>query len=136
MVEGIAVIPVFILFWLGTAALERMYTARMTAASMAATQALQGAGEGHCADQSISCEDLPGTEDVAPVPEEQAGLLQRLGGVHPLALVHMQTRAEVETEGLRTTSSVHGERYLLCNTKPVDGLMELVVADVKALLGL
>ena len=27
MVEGIAVIPVFILFWLGTAALERMYTA-------------------------------------------------------------------------------------------------------------
>jgi len=135
MTEGIIVVPFLLLVWSGLSALAAIYLHRLDIEAWAAAQVMDMASAGNCSD--VSEESVPGAE---PLADREAGLLSRLGGTNPLVMAH--SRATVSQQVSDLPSALNGGtvrlstgRIMMCNTRPVDGLMDLIVADVRAMLG-
>lgn len=135
MAETIIVLPFFIIVWLGMCALSNFYEARLAAQNMASLGALASASAGNCNDVSLSIEDL-GVDAGEEMSGTESDVLSELAGIHPLAVVHVHSSASAEASYFGERREASGERLLLCNTKPVDGLMDLIVSSVKIMLGI
>lgn len=135
MAEAVIVLPFFILVWVGMLSVYNHFNAKLGVQTDAARMALRSAGDGVCGDVSVSSEQL-GAEVSEQLPKQETGLLTNLGEIHPLAVVHVNSTATREQEIFNKSSSVSGQRTLCCNTKPVDGLMALIVDTVGTMLGL
>ena len=142
MTEGVVVVPFFILVWMGLVALHHLLDGRLEAQAAAGCAALAAAGSGECDGASTSLADFPQTADVqVSLGEEEESMLEAIAGCQPLSWNHAEPAAEVTVHRIPAPlggpeRTVTGRRVLMCNMKPVDGLLELVADVVTTALGI
>jgi len=142
MTEGVIVIPFFIVIWAGLIALFHLFSGRLQAQVDAGAVAMAMAIAGDCGDADLSLDDMEQTSAIETGMEEsQSSMIEEIAGCQPFAWSHADVALEKEVEGIPTalggpTSEVTARRKLMCNMKPVDGLIDLVAEFVATLLGL
>ncbi|MDD5306916.1 MAG: hypothetical protein PHU25_06295 [Deltaproteobacteria bacterium] len=142
MTEGVIVIPFFILIWMGLVALHHMYEARLEAQVAAGAMAMDMASSGECGEADRDLGDTPETAGIdADLGGEAGDMLNGIGGCQPFSWSHARVTAEVDATGIPRplggpVRTLRGKRTLMCNMKPVDGLIDLVAKMVKQALGL
>jgi Flp pilus assembly protein TadG len=142
MTEGVIVVPFFIIVWMGLSALHHLQGGRLEAQLAAGAAALAAAGSGECDGATTSLADFPQTAGVTvDLGEEEESMLEAIAGCQPLSWNHAQAAAEVTVHHVPVPlggpeRTVSGRRVLMCNMKPVDGLLELVADVVTTALGI
>lgn len=142
MTEGVIVVPFFIVVWMGLLALHHLLAGRLEAQLAAGSAALAAAGSGECDGATTSLEDFPQTADVeVDLGGEEESMLEAIAGCQPLSWNHAEPVAAVTVHGIPVPlggpdRTVTGRRVLMCNMKPVDGLLELVADVVTTALGI
>jgi hypothetical protein len=143
MAEAVIVIPFLLIVWFGLVALVQLYSARLRVQIEAGAKAMAMAEGGDCGDADVSLGDLAAGEGGAGASESETGsVVEDIAGCQPFAWAHANVSAEATVVGLPQEivaggeESVHGSRSLMCNMKPVDGLMDLIVGFVEEALGL
>jgi len=142
MTEGVIVVPFFIVVWMGLLALHLLFTGRLEAQLSAGVAALVAAGSGECDGAEKSLEDFPQTADVeVDLGQEEESMLEAIAGCQPLSWNHAEAAADVTVHGIPgplggPERTMTGRRVLMCNMKPVDGLLELVADVVTTALGI
>jgi hypothetical protein len=142
LAEGVIVVPFFVLIWMGLVALHLLHGARLAVQVEAGSRVLEMATGGDCGDADMTLDDMPQTAGIdTGLETEQSDLLAEIAGTQPLAWAHATVTASQTVDGIALpfggpTREVRGTRVLMCNMKPVDGLMELVAGVVQEALGI
>jgi hypothetical protein len=143
MAEAVIVIPFLLIVWFGLVALEQLYAARLRVQIEAGAKSMAMAASGDCGDADVSLGDLAQTEGAEGGFESETGsMVEDIAGCQPFAWAHSNVTAQALVTGLPQRivaggeASVRGARSLMCNMKPVDGLMDLVTGFVSDALGL
>ncbi|MBN2343622.1 MAG: hypothetical protein JXX29_19385 [Deltaproteobacteria bacterium] len=134
MTEAVMVIPFLLVVWIALNSVYSYYFLKIDAVGEAGNLALKSATIGDCSDIKIDSNDV----DVESASFDQnsfSDVIVRLSGVHPLALVHVESAVSREKQLAGRTVAVTGTKILACNMRPIDGLMEQIVASVKSLIG-
>ncbi len=143
MAEAVIVIPFLLIVWFGLVALVQLYAVRLRVQIEAGAKAMTMAAGGDCGDADVSLGDL--TQDGSAEggsTSETGSVVEEIAGCQPFAWAHSDVKVEAEVTGLPQRivaggeESVAGARSLMCNMKPVDGLMDLIVGFVSEALGL
>ena len=136
MAEGVIVIPVFIIIWIGMYGVHSMYKARLTAQSKSSSLTLVSAQNGECKDQSVDLYATSQGSNAEKVTGNAQSFMQKMGSSNPLILTHAHDSASEEYKMFNKTKTIKGSRILACNTKPIDNLMDFIGDQIKSLLGL
>ena len=142
MTQGVIVIPFFIIIWMGLMALFQLYGARLEAQVAAGAAAMAMADGGDCGDADLSIDSISQTSGMdTGLEQEEADRLESIAGCQPFAWSHAEATVSSEVEDLPEamggpSQEVSGSRVLMCNMKPVDGLMDLVAQVVMEALGI
>lgn len=143
MAEAVIVVPFLLIVWFGLEALVLLYAARLRVQIEAGAAAIAMAESGDCGEADVSLADLPQTAGTsAGFESEEGSMLEDLAGCQPFAWAHADATAAFEVDGLKEqivaggAAEVIGARTLMCNMKPVDGLVDLVAGFVSEALGL
>jgi hypothetical protein len=143
MAEAAIVIPFLLIIWFGLVALVQLYAARLRVQIEAGAKSMAMAEGGDCGDADVSLGDLSQTEGAeSGFASETGSMVEEIAGCQPFAWAHSNVVAEAAVSGLPQRivaggeASVRGARSLMCNMKPVDGLMDLVLGFVSEALGL
>lgn len=142
MTEGVIVVPFFVLIWMGLIALHLLHGGRLTVQLEAGAQALAMAASGDCGDADLSLDDMPQTAGLdTGLGAEEADMIEAIAGAQPFAWAHATASVARTVEGIAVplggpSREVRGTRVLMCNMKPVDGLMDLVATVVQEALGI
>jgi hypothetical protein len=142
MTEGAIVAPFFVLIWMGLIALHLLHGGRLAAQLEAGSQVLAMAAGGDCGDADMSLDELPQTSGIdTGLGAEEAEMIESIAGAQPFAWAHATAAATLTVEGIAApfggpTREVTGRRVLMCNMRPVDGLMDLVASVVQEALGI
>ncbi len=143
MTEAVIVIPFFILIWMGLNALHHLYAAKLEAQTISHGLAMSMAVAGECGTGETTIEDVDDEADVNTDlgDAETEKMLNTVAGGQPLAWSHAEASAEVTAEHVPEifggpTAKVQGRSKMMCNMKPRDGLVDMVVDMVMGWLGL
>jgi len=142
MVEGVIVVPFFLIIWMGLIALFSLFDARLEAQLAAGDAAMQMASGGMCKEADMSLDDMDQTSEMdTGMDSEESDMISNISGSQPFAWSHARTTVSRDAENIPEsfggpTITVKGKRTLMCNMKPVDGLMDMVAGLVSDLLGL
>lgn len=136
MTEGVIIIPFFILIWMGLNLLHITYVERLRAQGEAKNAVLEMASAGNCGQADMSLDQMSQTSGMEPGMNSQAqDMITSITGYAPFAWSHSSTSI-TQTIQTKESFTVTGNSILMCNTKPVDGLMDLVSSLVKEILGI
>ncbi len=142
MTEGVIVIPFFIVIWMGLMVLFHLFSARLEVQVEAGAIAMAMAESGDCGDADLSIDDVEQTSSLdTGLEESESSMIEGVAGCQPFAWAHANVSVDREVDDIPPamggpTSTVVGQRSLMCNMKPVDGLLDLVAGIVKEVLGL
>jgi hypothetical protein len=143
MAEAVIVVPFLLIIWFGLDALVQLYAVRLHLQVAAGAQAMAMAESGDCGEADVSLADMPQTAGTdASLTSEQGSMIEDIAGCQPFAWAHANVTAADEVDGLNErvvaggAREVAGQRSLMCNMKPVDGLMDLIAGFVSEALGL
>jgi len=141
MAEAVIVIPFLLVIWFGLVALVQLYAVRLRVQIEAGAKAMAMAESGDCGDADVSLGDLT-EEGEGGFSSETSSTVEEIAGCQPFAWAHSNVSVEAVVSGLPQRivaggeESVRGTRSLMCNMKPVDGLMDLIVGFVAEALGI
>jgi hypothetical protein len=143
MAEAVIVVPFLLIVWFGLDALVQLYAAKLRLVIAADAQAIAMAESGDCGDADVSLADIPQTSgEASSLTSEQSSMIEEIAGCQPFAWAHANVHAAETIAGLPSrivaggAEEVAARRSLMCNMKPVDGLMELIAGFVSEALGL
>ncbi|MBN2527236.1 MAG: pilus assembly protein [Deltaproteobacteria bacterium] len=162
MTEGVIVIPFFIIVWLGIFSVYAYYVARLEAQANAASGAYSQAIGGNCDDVTYYSGPVDSDDDKNSESQEKreplesgisrvesdaafkelrkvegSGIWDNAKDINPLAHQFVESKADVVHEIYgRRTERAHGERYMLCNSKPVNGILDFIGESLKSMVGI
>ena len=142
MTEGVIVIPFFIVIWVGLVALFHLFSGRLEAQVDAGAVAMKMAASGDCGDADLSMSDMEETSAIdTGMESSESSMIESVAGCQPFAWSHAKVTVDREVSGIPAaaggpTSTVSAKRSLMCNMKPVDGLLDMVAQVVSEALGL
>jgi len=142
MTEGVIVIPFFILIWIGLIALHGLFAGRLLVQVEAGAIAMAMAESGDCGDADLSVDDMDQTSSLETgLGSSESSMIEDVAGIQPFAWAHADVAMDREVDGIPEavggpTATVSAHRTLMCNMKPVDGLLDMVAQVVAEALGL
>ncbi|MBN2801492.1 MAG: pilus assembly protein [Deltaproteobacteria bacterium] len=136
MVEGVIVIPVFIIIWMGMYGLHSVYSAKISAQNMASATVMRSAQNGNCSDKVVEVEGADGNIPLEKLDEDNESFLDKIGQTSPLVLVHTSAEGKSESKMFNEKSTQKGSRIMACNSKPADNLLDMVADRIKGILRL
>ena len=149
MTEGVIVIPFFIAVWLGMFSLYGYYSAGLDARGKATEAALGQSISGQCDDVSFNADqdaaatgfgaDAGGGDDHRFDGHEvtgDSGVWDAAKDINPLIFQHVSASAEVTHEVYGRSRKADASRFMLCNSKPAEGILEMLIDSLKGALGL
>ena len=149
MTEGVIVIPFFLVVWFGIFSVYCAYTARLDARGEATRGAYKQSMSGECDNFSFNNDE--GAPDTGfsrnsnersefSIGEEKisngSGIWNAAKDMNPLIFQHVDASANVSHEIYGRTHNAVASRIMLCNSKPADGILQLISDSLKALIGL
>lgn len=140
MTEGVMVVPVFIVIWMGLITMHHLYAGRLEAQVNAGNLAMQMSRAGECQNNDVSSNEYPQTHDLNDnIGETESGWVSALTGGQPFAWSHATVRTGVEVDGIPVpmggpSREMYGKQTYMCNMKQVDGFWELVWKMAKEML--
>ncbi len=135
LVEAVIVIPFFLIVWMGLVTLHHGWQARLEAQGRARDGAYRVSNQKDCGNLSVTADALGigGEADgaLAGVAQEALSLMDAVTGGTPFSLEHVKAKATAEVRGVPRlfggpTARAKAEAILICNERPVDGLVDLV----------
>jgi hypothetical protein len=143
MAEAVIVVPFLLIIWFGLDALVQLYAAKTRLLIAADAQAMAMAEGGDCGEADLSLADIPQTSgEEGALTSEQSSMIEEIAGCQPFAWAHANVSATETVVGLPSrivaggAEEVAARRSLMCNMKPVDGLLDLIAGFVSEALGL
>lgn len=138
MTEAVITIPFFILIWMSLITLHRLYDARLEAQIVSMATALDHSYRG-CRGNPSPVGDVTGRG--GDISSETNTWLSTIAGEQPLGWTHTKGEYHRLVDGIPMIFGgpeleVRASQKVICNMRPKDGIVDLVLGLVKGLIGL
>ena len=146
MTEAVVVLPFFMVLWMGLVALHNLWDARLEAQAESWGDALAASRAADCQGDPRSMvaqlDAAPGGDAALDAVQDEhsgAGTALSAAGVLPFAFRHLTGTASREASGIPVplggpTRMARGRNKVMCNMQPQEGLFDVVVNFIEALL--
>jgi len=130
MTEGVIVIPIFIIIWLGLLVFHGLYKSRLEVQVTSAANALSTSYSG-CSNDDTS-NHYENSNKAQNNPDDD-NWLTKLAGNQPFGFSHISGKSEIVVEKIPKTLgglnfTLKAKQKYICNMKPKKGLLDMIIS--------